>query len=130
MEGKDLTTQDWYIHLVNDCKSIITEAVFMSRWALVEGYWSLGRRIEEETRTRPINVIQLLQDLAKSISISYRTGYYAHQIYLKYPDIQQIPEGKSITWNKLITKYLPKVSVEKETPPLVQGKFSVIYAGF
>lgn len=34
-----ITTQDWYELLVDDCKSIITEAVFTSRWALVEGYW-------------------------------------------------------------------------------------------
>jgi hypothetical protein len=106
-QDNKLQKQKWYTSLVEECKAIITEAVFTSRWALVEGYWNLGKRIEEEVRTRPINVIQLLQDLAKSISISYRTGYYAHKTYLKYPDISTLPEGKNITWNKLITKYLP-----------------------
>lgn len=33
----NLIKQDWYSELVNDCKAIITEAVFTSRWALVEG---------------------------------------------------------------------------------------------
>ena len=36
------------IELVDDCKAIITEAVFTSRWSLVEGYHTLGKRILEE----------------------------------------------------------------------------------
>ena len=39
---------NWYQDLVEECKAIITEAVFTSRWALVEGYWNLGKRITEE----------------------------------------------------------------------------------
>jgi len=37
--------QEWYDLLVEDCKAIVTEAVFTSRWALVQGYWELGQRI-------------------------------------------------------------------------------------
>ena len=33
---------DWYGNLVDDCKAIITEGTFNSRWALVEMYWNLG----------------------------------------------------------------------------------------
>lgn len=105
----------WYYELVDECRAIITEAVFTSRWALVEGYWNLGKRIEEEIRKRPINKRQLFQDLGKSISkCSKSTFYYAHQCAVKYPDINKLPEGKNITWNKLITKYLPELTDEEK----------------
>ena len=38
---------DWYSSLIDDCKAIITEGVFTSRWALVEMYWNLGERFDE-----------------------------------------------------------------------------------
>lgn len=41
----DVTHEEWYTALVEDCRAIITEAVFNSRWALVEGYHQLGERI-------------------------------------------------------------------------------------
>jgi len=44
----------------------------------------------------------------------------------KYPDIQKLPEGKNITWNKLITKYLPKQKVISEPLIPAQGKYQVI----
>ncbi len=115
MNNSSIISQEWYSTLVDECKAIITEATFTSRWALVEGYWLLGKRIEEEVRSRPTNVIQLLQDLAKSISISYRTGYYAHKFYIKFPDINLLPEGKNTSWNKVITKYLPDPREEIDT---------------
>ena len=44
----ELVNTEWYNQLVEDCNSIITEAVYISRWALVEGYHNLGTRILEE----------------------------------------------------------------------------------
>jgi hypothetical protein len=109
----DYFQEEWFEPFAEECKAIITEAVFNSRWDLVEGYWKLGERIEQEVRTRPINVIQLLQDLAKTISKSYRTCYYAHALFLKYKDINTLPEGKNISMNKLITIYLPETTAKE-----------------
>ncbi len=111
----DLTQHDWYIDLIEDCKAIMTEAVFTSRWALVEGYWNLGKRIREEAEKHAF-ILESFADLQKDVNISASTLYRAHQLYDQYPDIQKLPEGKNITWNKLVTKYLPeKAIVEKET---------------
>ena len=44
----DVTQEEWYTALVDDCKAIITEAVFISRLARVEGYHALGERIVTE----------------------------------------------------------------------------------
>ena len=119
--------KEWFEQLAEECKAIITEAVFNSRWGLVEGYWKLGERIEHEVRTRPINLIQLFADLQKTISKSTSLFYRAHQAYINYPDIQTLPEGKNITWNKLITKYLPEPKDTLLPPPtLPEGKFRTI----
>jgi len=125
---KELIKIDWYKSLVEDCKSIITEAIFTSRWALVEGYWKLGERIREEEGLKKWaqnEAGRVLQDLAKDLSISTRTIHYSLQVYDKYPNLDKLPEGKNITWNKLITKYLPAPK-EKPTPPLPEGKYNVI----
>jgi len=105
----EITVQNWYKDLVEDCHNIITEAVFQSRWALVEGYHSLGQRIisEHESFERAnIYGEKIVQGLAESLSMSPRMIWYAVQFAKKYPDLNNIPEGKNITWNKIITKYL------------------------
>lgn len=116
---KDLVDQKWYGELVGECKAIITEATFNSRWALVEGYWQLGERISEDNSNFKRNKIygeKIVQDLAESLGISTRTIHYALQAYNKYPN-QEFPEGKNISWNKLITKYLP----EKQTKEIEES---------
>lgn len=123
--------EEWYSSLVDECKSIITEAVFTSRWALVEGYHKLGGRIleDEPKLTQGGSTLrQTLQGLANLLNTSERTLYYAVQSVKKYPDLQTIPEGKNITWNKLITKYLPQPKENKVEIPLPEGKYNVIYA--
>ena len=121
---KAIIKQDWYQHLVEECKAIITEAVFTSRWALVEGYHSLGKRIRQDSDKKSIT--KLLQGLAVSLKQSERTLWYAVQVYDKYPDIQKLPEGKNITWNKLITKYLPELEENKIKIEIPRGKYSTI----
>jgi len=122
--------QEWYDLLVEDCKAIVTEAVFTSRWALVQGYWELGQRIREDENFKKYakGNESSLTDLSKNIGVGHRDVYRAVQLHEKYPNINDIPEGKNITWNKLVTKYLP---AQKETPqalPLIEGKYNVIYA--
>ncbi|MCX6577796.1 MAG: MT-A70 family methyltransferase, partial [Candidatus Aminicenantes bacterium] len=50
---------------------------------------------------------KILQGLAESLNVSKRTLYYAVEFARKYPRLDTVPEGKNITWNKIITKYLP-----------------------
>jgi 16S rRNA G966 N2-methylase RsmD len=98
---------------------------------LVEGYWSLGKRIREEYKTREdLYGKKIAQGLAESIGISERTIDYAMAAYDKYPELDKMPEGKNITWNKLITKYLPQpkndkpiIIPENTTNVIKQGDF-------
>ena len=120
--------ESWYEELVGDCKAIITEAVFTSRWALVEGYWNLGKRIREEQNLERKEIYgkKILSDLSKSLEIGERTIYRAIQAYDKFPELDKIPDGKNISWNKLITLYLPELK-KPDTPELPKGKYQVIY---
>jgi hypothetical protein len=101
-----------YQLLVEEIKATITESVFYSRWALIEGYWTVGKLIRETFGKGELT--KLLTDLAVDTGISDRTLWRALAAYDKYPDINKIPEGKNITWNKLITKYLPDKKEEKK----------------
>ena len=127
-EMNKLINETWYKRLVDDCKAIITEAVFTSRWALVEGYWQLGERVRKDENWTKYSkgTYTSLQGLAKNLGISERILYYALQFYDKYPELNNVPEGKNITWNKIITKYLPEKP--KEIIPFPEGKYSIIYA--
>lgn len=80
--------------------------------ALVEGYWNLGKRIREDNLAQEYakGNKTFVQDLGRNLNISDSTIYYSLQAYDRYPNLDQIPEGKNITWNKLITKYLPNRS--------------------
>ena len=111
----ELTQNEWYQALVEECKDIITEAVFTSRWALVEGYWLLGQRIREDklAQEHAKGNKTFVQGLGQNIRVSTSTIYYALQAYDKYPSLDNIPEGKNISWNKLITKYLPEAKEER-----------------
>ena len=124
---KTLAKQDWYNALVDECKAIITEAVFTSRWALVEGYWNLGKRIREDKNLKKYakgNEKFIKKTLAPDIGISSTTIYYALQAYDKYQPIEKIPNGKNISWTKL-KAILPSIPMEETLLP--KGKYGVIY---
>jgi len=112
----ELVNTEWYNQLVEDCNSIITEAVYISRWALVEGYHNLGTRILEEQNFERSKIYgeKIVQGLAFSLNMSSRIIWYAIQFAKKYPTLSEIPEGKNITWNKIINMYL---TTKKETDP-------------
>jgi len=105
----EITVEKWYQALVEDCHDIITEAVHQSSWILLEGYHNLGKRILEEHdnfERAKIYGEKIVQGLAESLNMSSRILWYAIQFVKKYPDLNTVPEGKNITWNKIITKYL------------------------
>jgi len=56
-----------------------------------------------------------LTDLSINTGINERDLYRSIQFYKKYPYTNDLPEGKNISWSKIVTKYLPKSNkVEKE----------------
>ncbi len=109
----ELVRDENYQFLVEQIKATITEAVHNSRWFLVEGYWNVGKLIREKFTGN--NLTKQLQTLAVDVGISERTLWYCIQFYDRYPSLDTVPEGKNITWNKLITKYLPIKTTGKDS---------------
>jgi hypothetical protein len=103
-----------YQKLLSDCREIIVEFGFTHRWALIELYWSLGKRINSEEN---VTVTQLAEDLGKNV----RTIQRAVQFHKMYPDLNMLPEGKNTSWHQIVNKYLPEPKEnEKEKTPEIK----------
>lgn len=87
---------------VEECDALICETVFASRWDLVEGYWKLGKLIREGALETPIT--QFTEQLAVRLKRSQRFLWYCVQAYDRYPDLSMLPEGKNISWHKIIKR--------------------------
>ena len=122
-----LENQDWYKSLIEDCGAILTEGIFNYRWTLIKTYHLFGRRIleDKDNFTKGGYTIDgMSQHVATSLEKSQRTVEYALQFVRKYPDLDKLPEGKNLSWHKIIQNYLPK---PKEEIPLPKGKYQIIY---
>ena len=105
----EVLVQPWYVNLIDDCKTIVVETEFTSRWALVEGYHGLGTRILQENENferAKVYGQDIVQRVAESLNKKPRTIYYAVQFARKYPDLDLLPEGKNCNWHRIINKYL------------------------
>ena len=100
----EITKSDWYKSLVDDCKAIIIEASFNSRWSLVEGYHLIGKRITKEEDKMPLK--ELVQHVARKTNMSTRTLYDAVRFFRKFPDLNRLPTGKNTNWRKICNEYL------------------------
>ena len=119
LETHLIERQPWYQALVDDCKDIIVEGEFSWRMTILETYHSLGKRILEENQNFQRSQIygdQIVQRIAESLNRSERTLYYAIKFAETFPAIDEVPEGKNISWRLVCQKYLTKPKEEKQIP--------------
>jgi len=105
----EIVVQPWYVNFIDELKDIVVEHEFASRWALVEGYHTLGSRIISETANFERSQIygqNIVQCVAQSLGKKKRTIYYAVKFASLYPDLNLLPEGKNISFHHIINKYL------------------------
>jgi hypothetical protein len=95
-------SEDTINQIADEIKAILTEGEFSARWTLLETYHRVGRLIIENFD----HPAYATASLAVKINRSERTLWYAIAFAKKYPDINVLPEGKNISWNKIITRYL------------------------
>ena len=99
-----------YISFIDELKAIIVEGEFASRWRLLECYHEVGKFITESHRDTPLTRIAEDLQIPKYVQTLYRCVSF----YKKYPDINKLPEGKSISWHKVVNKYLFKGGSENK----------------
>lgn len=120
--------EEWYKAMIEECSAIITEAVFTSQWALVEGYHQLGQRILEENENfKRVKIYgkEITTRVSQSLGKSIRTVERAIQFYKEYPKLNDIPGGKDMSWHKICNELLPAPK-EKVELKEVTGKYNVI----
>lgn len=120
----EINREEWYDSLLTECVSTIAEYEFISRWAKVEGYWRIGKIINDNRDNfakSGLSTKQTLNKIAKDLGITIRVLYYASAFHRKYPDFNKIPGGKNITWTKIIQRYLPN------NPPKEKKQYSVTH---
>lgn len=130
--SNELTTtlqdQEWYQALVEDCQSILTEGIWNYRLTLIKTYHLLGRRILEENnnfKREKIYGKRIANTVGESLGTSRQTIGYAIQFAQKYPNLDELPEGKNISWHKIVRDYLPSPKGKIELP---KGRYQVVYA--
>ena len=91
---------------------MFTEGIFHSRWALIETYHNVGSRLmtDENFIQHAKGNASCLSQVTQMTGIKERELYRAIQFYNKYPDLGKVPEGKNISWSKIVEMYLPEHS--------------------
>lgn len=87
---------------------IYKEAQNQSRMLVVEAHHQIGQTI----MSLPTKY-SAVQDLARLTQMSERSLYLSAQFYNKYPNFDKVPEGKAISWTRIVTKYLPEKQKEE-----------------
>lgn len=119
--GKELISQEWYKALLEELQAIIVESIFASRITILEGKWMVGKAICESPgyRKQQGKKGSFIQRVAKDLGRSQSDIYFCVQFYEQYPfddfsnALEKLPEGKNISWNKMVNKYL---SGKKDEP--------------
>jgi len=120
-----IVVSGWYNILVNDCKAIVTERLYRSRQEIIEGWHEVGARIATDKNYQKFakGNGDRRKQLAADIGASVKTLYYAIQFYEKFPDVSALlettPEGKNISWHKIVKNYLPAPSSDVQNEPVM-----------
>lgn len=113
-----------YQELVEDLKDIIVEGIHHSRIEVVKAKWLIGQRIMaefQESKSSEFKTIidRLGKDLKTSTSELYRCTEFFHKYLMEFKCktfenvLELLPEGKTISWNKIKMFYLPDLPSAK-----------------
>jgi len=126
-----IKNEPFFQSLIEDCRDIVIESSFASRWSLVEGYHQLGSRIlQDEDKLVSVSggtsLRSALHDIAKLVGKRERSLYYAVEFVRMFPDINALPEGKDLNWYRIVHKYL---TTESDKPKVLtkQDLRSILY---
>ena len=125
---KSIEQEEWYKSLIEDCQSLLTEGIWNYRLTLIKTYHLLGKRILEENdnfKREKIYGEKIVSHVSQSLGQSPRTIWRAIQFVQKFPDLDMLPGGKNISWNKICNELLPE---PKKEIPLPKGRYEIIYA--
>ena len=98
-------------HILEEIKCAIVEGVHNCQWALVEYRHNFGRILLENEAEMPKNYVSLV---SKEFNINERLIYQCLQFVRMFPDLDDVPGGKAISWRKIANELLPEHKEAKE----------------
>lgn len=124
-----LLNEEWYQQMLEDCKAILVERTFNACEEIIRRNWELGKRILEENEKMEREKIygkKIIENIATDLGKSNSYVWQCVQFCKQYPQedldnvLNEFPEGKSLTWGKIVNKYLGGAKEEK-TPKQKQS---------
>ena len=115
----ELITSEWFLALIDECKTNIIERRYRIASELLELKWYIGDRILQDIgkfERAQIYGKQIVMLVSKSLNCSDRELYRCIQFRKKYPNLDNLPEGKKISWHKIVNIYLPDKTKDAEDP--------------
>lgn len=89
-------------NFIEECKAIVVEGSFSSRWAEIELYHELGKRITEEQDFTLKNIKRLSYEIDKSEEEILKAILF----FKRYPELNMMTSGKNISWRIICEEYL------------------------
>lgn len=106
MEEKELQKKEWFNSLTDDVTSALREGIFNHSWLLIETYHLVGRRIAQDLDKFKAANVNPASLVSQTVGKSKRTIERAMQFYKKFPDLNDLPEGKNTNWHRICNVYL------------------------
>lgn len=117
--GELIEYDDWYANLIYDLQKYEFEGIVITRWRQ-------GKRILEDYDKFQKGSGKKIKDIASDMEVSFPEVYRWIEFATKCPDVLSI--DKTWSWEYVKRNILPESKESPETPPLPEGKYSVIYA--
>jgi hypothetical protein len=111
---KNPVKDETYVSFIEELKAAIVEGEFASRWELLRCYHEVGKMLIDFQSQRDVPITRIAEDLEAPKSAQHLQRCVL--FYKKFPDLEKLPDGKAISWHKVVNKYLfkgTKVSKEK-----------------
>jgi len=113
---RSLKTEEWYQQLLEEIKATAIETITISKEAILQGKWTIGKIIEDAVKDFNRSNIygsKINSILATDLHWSEREIGRCRQFYKKFSAenweevIMKLPEGKNLSWHKVVSEYLP-----------------------
>jgi hypothetical protein len=117
LTAKEVMPEERWNSLIEDCREIICEHIVRSREAVIEMKWHLGDRLLEEGEEAISHVIQRVSE---ELKMSQTDLWYCLAFRKRFSRLEELwekaPEGKNISWHKLVNHYINFTTPKPEVP--------------
>jgi len=108
---------DWYRHLVSECRSLVIEARTASNWVIINSFHAIGTALnsyKEEFGRKGIYGDEVSKRVGKAIGVNIQYVYDAQKFAEMFPDLSVFPGDKAMSWHKCRQKYLMSPEQKKK----------------